>query len=89
VRPPPLEAINGATGAAVAAIGRADEFGPLRPGLRADLLLVRGIAANGVGCVANVEAVYLGGPPRDARLNCAPRPRYTGREWAHPERRAR
>ncbi len=57
----PLEAISGATGAAAAAIGRADEFGTLRPGLTADLLLVRGNAANDVGCVANVESVYLQG----------------------------
>jgi imidazolonepropionase-like amidohydrolase len=57
----PLEAINGATGAAAAAIRRADEFGSLRPGLSADLLLVRGNAADDVGCVANVETVYLQG----------------------------
>ena len=57
----PLEAIHGATGGAAAAIGRADEFGTLRPGLSADLLLARGNAANDVGSVANVDAVYLAG----------------------------
>ena len=57
----PLEAIHGATGAAAAAIGRADDFGTLRPGLSADLLLVRGNAAEDVGRVANVEAVYIQG----------------------------
>ena len=46
------------TGAAAAAIGRADEFGMLRPGLSADLLLVNGEAARDVRRLADVRAVY-------------------------------
>jgi imidazolonepropionase-like amidohydrolase len=57
----PLEAIHGATGAAAAAIGRADEFGTLRPGLSADFLLVSGDAAQDVRRLADVRAVYCQG----------------------------
>jgi imidazolonepropionase-like amidohydrolase len=57
----PLEAIYGATGAAAAAIGLADEFGTLRPGLSADLLLVSGEPARDVRRLADVRAVYCQG----------------------------
>jgi imidazolonepropionase-like amidohydrolase len=57
----PLEAIHGATGAAAAVIGRADEFGTLRPGLSADFLLVSGDAAQDVRRLADVRAVYCQG----------------------------
>jgi imidazolonepropionase-like amidohydrolase len=57
----PLQAIHGATGAAAAAIGRGDEFGTLRPGLSADLVLVRGDASRDVASLAEVRAVYFQG----------------------------
>jgi len=44
----PIDAIQAATGAASQAVGRADQFGTLRQGLKADLLLVDGNAAEGV-----------------------------------------
>jgi imidazolonepropionase-like amidohydrolase len=58
-----LEAIHAATGAASQAIGCADAFGAVRPGLSADLLLVDGEAARDVRCLANVRAVYVQGQP--------------------------
>lgn len=57
----PLAAIHAATGAASDALGRADEFGTLAAGLSADLLLVEGMAAHDVRCLANVRAVYVEG----------------------------
>ncbi len=57
----PVEAIHGATGAAAAAIRRADDFGTLRPGLSADLLLVGGDAAHDVSCLADMRAVFFQG----------------------------
>jgi imidazolonepropionase-like amidohydrolase len=57
----PLEVIHAATGAASAATGFANQFGTLREGLSADLLLVRGNAAEDVRHLANVERVYLEG----------------------------
>jgi len=56
-----VEAIHAATGAASLAAGQADQFGTLREGLRADLVLVDGNAAQDVRCLANVRAVYLEG----------------------------
>jgi len=41
------------TGAASLAAGQADQFGTLREGLRADLVLVDGNAAQDVRCLAN------------------------------------
>ena len=58
-----LEAIHAATGAASQALGCADAFGAVRPGLSADLLLVDGEAARDVRCLANVRAVYVQGQP--------------------------
>jgi imidazolonepropionase-like amidohydrolase len=57
----PVEVIHAATGAASQAIGQQDEFGTLRPGSSADLLLVTGNAASDVRTLASVRAVYLEG----------------------------
>jgi imidazolonepropionase-like amidohydrolase len=62
----PLAAIFGATGAASEAIGRADEFGTIRPGMSADVLLVPGDVARDVRLLAHVGAVYLRGSRKDA-----------------------
>src|SRR5437870_4669240 len=55
----PLEVIHAATGAASLALGREADFGTLRAGLSADLLLVDGNAEHDVACLATVRAVYL------------------------------
>jgi imidazolonepropionase-like amidohydrolase len=57
----PLEVIHAATGAASQAIGRADDFGSLRPGLAADLLLVDGNPADDIRCLAAVRHVWSEG----------------------------
>jgi len=59
----PVEVIHAATGAASHAVGRQDEFGTLRPGASADLLLVEGNAARDLRTLASVRAVYLEGRP--------------------------
>jgi imidazolonepropionase-like amidohydrolase len=55
----PLEVIHAATGAAAEAVGRQDEFGTLRAGLSADLLLVEGNAAEDISAVGSVRSVYV------------------------------
>jgi imidazolonepropionase-like amidohydrolase len=57
----PLEVIHAATGAAAEAVGREDEFGTLRPGLSADLLLVEGNAAETISALQSVRSVYVEG----------------------------
>jgi len=57
----PVEVIWAATGAASQAVGRQDEFGTLRAGGSADLLLVDGNAARDLRALASVRAVYLEG----------------------------
>lgn len=56
-----VQAIHAATGAASLATGQADEFGTLREGLRADLILVDGNVAHDIRHLANVRAVYQDG----------------------------
>jgi imidazolonepropionase-like amidohydrolase len=56
-----LEVIHAATGAAAEASGHAAEFGTLRPGLNADLLLVDGNVAESVSRLAAVRRVYVEG----------------------------
>jgi imidazolonepropionase-like amidohydrolase len=55
------EVIHAATGAASQAIGRENDFGALRPGLRADLVLVEGNPADDLRRLADVRQVYLEG----------------------------
>ena len=57
----PLEVIHAATGAAAEAVGRADEFGTLRAGSSADLLLVEGNPAENIGALQSVRSVYVEG----------------------------
>jgi imidazolonepropionase-like amidohydrolase len=57
----PLDVIHAATGAAAEAVGRQDEFGTLRAGLSADLLLVQGNAAESVSTLKSVRSVYVEG----------------------------
>ena len=57
----PVEVIHAATGAASQAVGRQDEFGTLRAGSSADLLLVEGNAASDIHALSAVRAVYLEG----------------------------
>jgi imidazolonepropionase-like amidohydrolase len=57
----PLAVIHAATGAASRAIGRADEFGTLQPGLQADLLLVEGNVAQDIRAIQAVRSVYRAG----------------------------
>jgi imidazolonepropionase-like amidohydrolase len=56
-----LEVIHAAAGAAASAIGREEEFGTLREGLSADLLLVQGNVAEDIARVEQVRGVYLRG----------------------------
>jgi imidazolonepropionase-like amidohydrolase len=57
----PLEVIHSATGAAAEATGPQAEFGTLRPGLSADLLLVDGNVARSLRHLAAVRRVYVEG----------------------------
>ena len=57
----PLEAIRAATHTAARACGREDEFGSLRPGRRADLLVVEGDPAADIGALRRVRAVFRDG----------------------------
>ena len=62
-----LDVLHAATGAAASATGREAEFGTLRPGLAADLLLVDGNPAADVRCLAAVQQVFLEGRPQQLR----------------------
>ena len=57
----PLEVIHAATGAAAEAVNRQTEFGTLRAGSSADLLLVQGNAAENIGALESVRSVYVEG----------------------------
>jgi imidazolonepropionase-like amidohydrolase len=57
----PLEVIHAATGAASQATGHQDDFGTLRPGLSADLLLVDGDVAENLSQLSAVRRVYVEG----------------------------
>lgn len=57
----PLQAIQTATENPAKVLGLAEETGSLRPGLAADLLVVRGNAAADITALDQVERVYLAG----------------------------
>ena len=57
----PVQAIQTATGNPAKVLDRADEFGTLAPGLTADLLVVEGNAAEEIGALSRVRAVYQAG----------------------------
>jgi imidazolonepropionase-like amidohydrolase len=55
-----IQAIHTATGQAAEAIGR-DDFGTLQPGKRADVIVVKGDAANDIGALRDVMLVVKSG----------------------------
>jgi imidazolonepropionase-like amidohydrolase len=57
----PLEAITAATGTAAAFLYRGDELGTLRPGLRADLVILRGDPSRDISAIRTVDRVMVGG----------------------------
>ncbi|MFJ6530549.1 amidohydrolase family protein [Streptomyces longwoodensis] len=61
----PREALRSATSAAVTAFGLADR-GSIRPGLRADLLLVTGDPLSAIDATRSILAVWTAGRPVDA-----------------------
>jgi imidazolonepropionase-like amidohydrolase len=57
----PLEAITAATGTAAAFLYRAGEFGTLRAGLKADLVVLRGDPSRNISDIRTVERVMVDG----------------------------
>ena len=57
----PLEAITAATGTAAAFLYRSDELGTLRPGLRADLVVLRGDPSRDISAIRTVDRVMVAG----------------------------
>ena len=57
----PMEAITAATQTAAAFLYRSDEFGTLRPGLQADLVVLRDNPVQNISAVRSVERVMVAG----------------------------
>jgi imidazolonepropionase-like amidohydrolase len=57
----PLEAITAATGTAAGFLYHSDQFGTLRPGLQADLVILREDASRNISAIRTVERVMVGG----------------------------
>jgi imidazolonepropionase-like amidohydrolase len=57
----PLEAITAATSTAAGFLYRSDEIGSLRPGLKADLVVVRGDPSHDISVIRSVERVMVDG----------------------------
>jgi imidazolonepropionase-like amidohydrolase len=57
----PMEAITAATGTAAAFLYRSDEFGTLRPGLKADLVVLNADPSREISAIRNVNRVMVGG----------------------------
>src|SRR5262245_5480641 len=57
----PLQAITAATGTAAAFLYRSDEFGTLRAGLKADLVVLNGDPSQEISAVRKVNRVMVGG----------------------------
>jgi imidazolonepropionase-like amidohydrolase len=57
----PLEAITAATGTAAGFLYRADELGSLRPGLKADLVVLRSDPSRDITAMRTVDRVMVGG----------------------------
>ena len=57
----PLEAITAATGTAAAFLYRGEELGTLRPGLRADLVVLRSDPSREISAIRTVDRVMVGG----------------------------
>jgi imidazolonepropionase-like amidohydrolase len=57
----PLEAITAATSTAATFLYRGDQFGILRPGLQADLVILRGDPSRDISAIRTVERVMVAG----------------------------
>jgi imidazolonepropionase-like amidohydrolase len=57
----PLEAITAATSTAAGFLYRSDELGSLRPGLKADLVVLRGDPSRDISAMRTVDRVMVGG----------------------------
>jgi imidazolonepropionase-like amidohydrolase len=57
----PLEAITAATGTAADFLYRSDDFGRLRPGLKADLVVLTADPSRDISAIRKVERVLVGG----------------------------
>ena len=57
----PLEAIAAATSTAAGFLYRSDELGSLRPGLEADLVVIRGDPSRDISAMRGVDRVMVGG----------------------------
>jgi imidazolonepropionase-like amidohydrolase len=57
----PVEAITAATGTAAGFLYKSDELGTLRPGLRADLVVLRGDVSRDISAVRTVDRVMVNG----------------------------
>ena len=57
----PLEALSAATGTAAAFLYRSDQFGTLRPGLQADVVVFRDDPTRHISAVRSVERVMVAG----------------------------
>jgi imidazolonepropionase-like amidohydrolase len=57
----PIEAITAATSTAAAFLYRSSQFGSLRPGLEADIVVLKGNPQNDISAVRTVERVMAGG----------------------------
>ncbi len=57
----PLEAITAATGTAAGFLYRGDQFGTQRPGLQADLVILRRDVSRDISAIRTVERVMVGG----------------------------
>lgn len=59
----PVEAVHAATGAGASVLGLDRQCGTIRPGLVADLVIVRGNLSEDIRHLAHVEGVYQAGSP--------------------------
>ncbi|NJN18849.1 MAG: amidohydrolase family protein [Oscillochloris sp.] len=57
----PVQAVRAATAAVTAALGMADEFGAIKPGQRADLLIAHGDVSTDLSYLQQVHSVYQNG----------------------------
>jgi imidazolonepropionase-like amidohydrolase len=57
----PLEALTAATGTAATFLYRSDQIGTLRPGLKADLVVIRGNPSRDITAIRSVERVMVNG----------------------------
>jgi len=63
----PIEAISAATGTAAGFLYRSKEFGTLRPGLKADIIVLRGDPSRDIAAIRTVDRVMVDGRWIDVR----------------------